>query len=222
MNLEDELNTLSHVLNSKEIKCSNFLACLFQNDGYFRSMQMNKKTIAIIAIIIVAALTRLIPHPMNFAPLGAMALFGSAYLGRKGVGLLVTMLAWMASDLILNNLVYSTGGFTLFTDGAIFIYASIVLIYLLGTKLFSKVTITRMLVGSLSASLIFFIVSNFGVWAGGLMYPMSFDGLIASYAAAIPFFQNTITGDLVYSVALFIDYEKIFKAQLTAKKIESE
>ncbi len=194
----------------------------FQYDSYFRIMQMNKKTIAIFGIIVAAALTRLIPHPMNFAPLGAMALFGSAYLGRKGVGLLVTMVAWMISDLLLNNLVYSSGGFTLFTDGAIFIYGSIALIYLLGSKLLSKVTLGRMLGGSIAASAIFFIVSNFGVWAGGTMYPMSIDGLIACYAAAIPFFQNTLAGDLVYSLALFMLYEKIFKAQLISQKVESK
>ena len=193
----------------------------FQYDSYFRTMQMNKKTIAILGIIVAAALTRLIPHPMNFAPLGAMALFGSAYLGRKGLGLLVTMIAWMISDLILNNIVYPSSGFTFFTDGAVFIYGSIALIYLLGTKLLSKVTLSRMLGGSLAASVIFFAVSNFGVWMGGLMYPMTSEGLIACYAAAMPFFQNTLAGDLIYSIALFMLFEKIFKSQLISKKVES-
>lgn len=159
---------------------------------------------------------------MNFAPLGAMALFGSAYLGKKGVGLLVTMIAWMFSDLLLNNLVYSSGSFTFFTEGAFFIYGSIVLIYAVGTKVLSKVSVSRMLGGSLLASIIFFAVSNFGVWVTGTMYPNTFDGLIACYAAAIPFFQNTLAGDLVYSVALFLIYERLFKAQLIANKAETK
>jgi len=193
----------------------------FHYDGYFRSMQMNKRTIAIVSIILVAALTRLIPHPMNFAPLGAMALFGSAYLGRKGLGLLVTMVAWMISDLLLNNFIYASNGFTLFTEGAVFIYGSIALIYLLGTKVLSKVTLSRMLVGSVAASVIFFVVSNFGVWMGGMIYPMSFEGLVACYAAALPFFQNTVAGDLIYSMALFLLFERIFKAQLISEKVKS-
>ena len=96
---------------------------------YFRTMQTNKRILIVSAIIIGAALTRLIPHPMNFAPLGAMALFGSAYLSRNGVGLFATMMAWFISDLLLNNFVYATSGFTLFTQGSFFIYGSIVLIY---------------------------------------------------------------------------------------------
>ncbi|MEX2597707.1 MAG: DUF6580 family putative transport protein [Salibacteraceae bacterium] len=185
-------------------------------------MQNNKRIFVLAAIIIVAALTRLIPHPMNFTPLGAMALFGSAYFGRKGLGLLITMIAWMVSDLVLNNLVYaSSGGFTLFTEGALYIYGSIVLIYLLGKHVLNKVSIGRMLVGSVSASVIFFIVSNLGVWASGTMYPLSVEGLVACYAAAIPFFQNTLAGDLAYAGLLFFLYERFLKSQMITDRLRS-
>jgi hypothetical protein len=183
-------------------------------------MQSNRSILIVAAIIFGAALTRIIPHPMNFAPLGAMALFGSAYLNRKGLGLMIAMLAWFVSDLILNNTVYGSGSFTLFTQGAIYIYGSIALIYVLGRLFLKQVSFQRMVAGSLSASVIFFLVSNFGVWMSGLMYPMSADGLVACYTAALPFFQNTLMGDLFYAIVLFLIYERYLKSQLITTKVK--
>ncbi len=178
------------------------------------------KALVIFAIIIFAALSRIIPHPMNFAPLGAMALFGAAYFGKKGSGLLCVILAWFVSDLVLNNFIYTTqSGFSLFTKGSIFIYGSIVLIYILGKILFKKITVGRMLAGSLSASVIFFTISNFGVWMQGGLYPMTWGGLITCYSMAIPFFQSTLSGDLLYSGLLFIAYEKLFRQQLDESRV---
>jgi hypothetical protein len=183
-------------------------------------MQMNNKNILVVAAIVaVAAITRLLPHPMNFAPLGAMALFGSAYFGKKGLGLLITMVAWLLSDFILNNFVYSfSSDVVIFTQGAPFIYGSIVLIYLMGTQIMKKTTLVRMLSGSLLASIIFFAISNFGVWVSGTIYPMNATGLVTCYAAAIPFFTNTMAGDLFYAGVLFVLYERVFKSQLLAHK----
>lgn len=185
-------------------------------------MQQQKRILILAAIIAAAALTRLIPHPMNFAPLGAMALFGSAYLSRNGMGLLVTMAAWLLSDLLLNNFVYPGDGFTLFTQGAVFIYGSIALIYALGSVLLKKVSLPRMAAGSLGASVIFFVVSNLGVWVTGTMYPMTIDGLMACYAAAIPFFQNTLMGDLFYATILFLLYERYLKSQLVTDHVKRQ
>lgn len=187
---------------------------------YFRAMQMSKKNLfTVSAIILVAAVSRLLPHPMNFAPLGAMALFGSAYFGNKGFGLLITMISWLISDLILNNFVYNISGqFVLFTEGAIYIYGSIVLIYALGTRILKKITVGRMLGGSLAASIIFFLVSNFGVW---VTYPSSYPNLMACYMAAIPFFKNTLAGDLFFSGVLFLLYERVFKSRLATDRINS-
>lgn len=189
---------------------------------YFRSMQTNKRIFILGAIIIGAALTRLIPHPMNFAPLGAMALFGSAYLSKNSIGLVATMMAWFISDLVLNNFVYAASGFTLFTEGSVFIYGSIVLIYLLGKGLLKEVTLPRMLGGSLGASVIFFLLSNFGVWMSGYGYPMTAEGLVACYVAAVPFFQNTLFGDLFYAAVLFMLYERYFKSQLITDKVRRD
>ena len=189
---------------------------------YFRTMQTNKRILIVSAIIIGAALTRLIPHPMNFAPLGAMALFGSAYLSRNGVGLFATMMAWFISDLLLNNFVYATSGFTLFTQGSFFIYGSIVLIYFLGKGLLKEVTMPKMLAGSLGASVIFFVLSNLGVWLSGQGYPLTMGGLVACYTIALPFFQNTLIGDLFYALVLFLIYERYLKSMMVPDKLRRD
>ena len=178
-------------------------------------MQSSRKFLVLSAIILVAALSRLIPHPMNFAPLGAIALFGAAYFGNKGWGIGIGMMAWFVSDLLLNNLVYPRGeGLVLFTEGAFFIYLSILIIYLLGTTVLQKVSVGRMVAGSLVASAVFFILSNLGVWLQATMYPVTAEGLVACYAAALPFFKNTLMGDLFFSSILFLGYEKLVRSQL--------
>lgn len=185
-------------------------------------MQENTKRFAVISgIIFLAAISRLIPHPLNFAPLGAMALFGAAYFGNRGLGLLITMISWLISDLVLNNLVYpQSQGFVLFTDSAFSIYLSIAIIYFLGAKLLSKLSLTRMFVGSISASMIFFVLSNFGVWTQGMIYPLTSAGLAECYLQALPFLKNTLLGDLTYSGILFLLYDRVLKSQLIPNKIE--
>ncbi|WP_069132285.1 DUF6580 family putative transport protein [Rhodohalobacter halophilus] len=171
---------------------------------------MNKNTFYILTgFILFAALSRLLPHPYNFTPLGAIALFGAAYFKNKKWAFIVPMAAFWVSDLLLNNLVYSSfyEGFTWFTGGFFYIYGSIALIALLGYYLLKKVTIGRVIGGAFGASAIFFIVSNFGVWVTSPLYPLSAEGLMACYTAAIPFFHNTIGGNLVYSALLFGAYE---------------
>lgn len=171
---------------------------------------MNKKHFAFVTGFIgLAVLSRILPHPYNFTPLGAIALFGAAYFTDKKWAIIIPLVAMWISDLFLNNLVYTSiyGGFTLFNWGMLWIYGSLILIALLGMKVLKKVTVPRIIGGALSASVIFFIVSNFGVWLTSPMYPLNFGGLIASYTAAIPFFHNTLAGDLVYCSVLFGAYE---------------
>lgn len=167
----------------------------------------------------IASLLRFIPIAPNFAPLGAMALFGAAYFGNKGWGLLVALLAWFASDLILNNFVYPSDGFTVFTFFGFFSYLSVILIYGWGALMLRKMTGPRMIAGSLGASMIFFVVSNFGVWAEGFMYPLTLEGLMTCYTAGVPFFKNTLAGDLFYSGVLFLLYERYLRSQLMTKKV---
>jgi len=162
-----------------------------------------------IALIALAALTRLLPHPSNFTPLAAIALFGAAYFNRQWLMLVVPFAALFLTDLFLNNVIYRElygGQFTLITSW--WIYAAFALVMLAGFGLLSKkVSSLRVLGASLSASAIFFLVTNFSVWAESGMYPKTLAGLAACYTAGIPFLGNTVLGDLIFSAALFGVYE---------------
>ena len=160
-------------------------------------------------IIFMAAFSRLLPHPPNVAPIGAMALFGAAYFSRKYIALMVPILSMWLSDLVLNNLVYGQyfDHFIWLHRGAFFTYAAFLLIGLLGIFLLKKVNVTNVIIGAFSASVLFYLVSNFGVWVSGSMYPKNLNGLLTCYTAAIPFFRNTILGDFIYCAVLFSSFE---------------
>lgn len=170
---------------------------------------MNKRFLILSGLILAAAISRLIPHPYNFAPIGAMSLMGAAYFSDKKFSFILPFIAMFVSDLLINNILYASyfQGFTLFTPGAGWVYGAIALIVLAGIFLLKKVTLPRVIVGSLSASVIFFIVSNFGVWLSDPDYPLTISGLLLCYEMAIPFFHNTVLGDLVYCSVLFGGFE---------------
>ncbi len=167
---------------------------------------ISKKNTGMIALLIfVAAATRLLPHPPNMTPIGAMALFGGAYFGRKYMALLIPFAALFVSNLVLDNVVYAqyNDGFVLFRPSTLWVYGSIGLIAMLGMGLLKKVTASKVFLGALSASALFFLVTNFGSWLADPIYTKDFSGLMQSYIAGLPFFTNTIAGDLMYSTALF-------------------
>jgi len=196
-----------------------------QNRYLIESKMNNRKEIlrfgVICAIILVAAASRFIPHLPNFTPLGGIALFGAAYYGRRFWAYLVPLAAIFLSDVLLNNVIFRFGiaplaqtpmfsSFTWLYSGALYTYAAMALIVLLGTFTLKKVRVTNVLFSALGASAIFFIVSNFGTWASGLVgYPHTFAGLISCYIAGLPFALNTIAGDLAYAALLFGAFELI-------------
>jgi len=156
---------------------------------------MIKKLINPVLIIFFAAVLRLLPHPPNFAPIAAMALFGGFYLNKK-YALIVPLIALSASDLFLglhNTMVFVYGSFLL--TGAIGI-------------LFKKYgKIQYIFAAALCSSILFFLITNFGVWLMWNFYPKNFLGLIECYTAAIPFFRNTVLGDLFYTTLFFGSFE---------------
>jgi len=162
----------------------------------------------IVLFIFFAALSRLLPHPPNVTAVGAVALFGGAYLSARWVAVLIPIAAIWCSDVLLNNLVYASHyeGFVLFTHNFWFTAGAMVLIVLLGRFLLNKVSTLKVIGASLGASSIFFLISNFGVWAAGVSYPASFTGLLAAYAAGLPFFLNTLAGDLFFCGVIFGSY----------------
>lgn len=154
---------------------------------------MLKPRFAIVASMILgAALLRLVPHPPNVSPIAALALFGGASFADRRVAFLVPLSALLASDLLLG--LHSTMGF---------VYASFAAAVCIGFWLRAHKTALTVAVAAMSSSILFFVVTNFGTWALQDMYPKTFSGLATCYVAAIPFFQNTLAGDLLYSALLF-------------------
>lgn len=154
-------------------------------------------------LIAIAALTRLLPHPPNFSPVEAMALFGGAYFASKRWAVIVPLLAMFIADLALGLL---RGGiyFDYFMSaGFLLVYACIAVLAVIGFGLRGKVSGGRVLGYSLVGSALFFLATNFGAWLGSPMYPQTATGLMAAYTAGIPFFQWTVLGTLFYSAVLF-------------------
>lgn len=166
-----------------------------------------KKIWFISIAISIVALTRFLPHPPNFTALGALALFSGAMYKNRFLALSIPLAVLFITDLVLNNLIlkgiYSS--FILLTPGAIYLYGSLVLIAAIG--FLTNANSPKSILGSgILASVLFFLISNFGVWASGTMYPPTFEGLLASYTMAIPFFAPTAASQLVYSAVLFGAY----------------
>ncbi|MDT3696108.1 MAG: DUF6580 family putative transport protein [Ignavibacterium sp.] len=163
--------------------------------------QMEKSTSnfwVITLMISIAAFVRLLPHPPNFAPIAAMALFGGAHYNKKAFAFAIPLLAILFTDAIIG-----------FYPFAFIVYISLAVIVLLGVVMLKKVSVKNVLLASLTASVSFFVITNFGVWALGTLYPRTAAGLMESYIAAIPFFQNSLIGDLFFSGVMFGVYELI-------------
>lgn len=157
--------------------------------------------VVLVGMLLAAAAFRLIPHPPNFAPIGAMALFGGACFADRRAAFLVPLAAMFLSDLAIAAL---RGNLSLGLHRLIpVVYGSFALIVCLGFWLRTRRALVPIAGATLATSVLFFVLTNFGVWALGSWYPKTWEGLVACYVAAIPFFHNTLLGDAVYATALF-------------------
>ncbi len=163
----------------------------------------NPRAMTLVAMIVAAAAARIIPHPWNFTPIGAMCLFGGAYFQRKWAAFLVPMAALLISDVVLAFALYGGQGFRVTSMK----YVWFALTVLLGMALRSRVTFGRVTGAAIGASVMFFLLSNFDVWWGSKTYPQTLAGLIVCYVAAIPFGLNMLAGNLVYCAILFGGWE---------------
>ena len=156
------------------------------------------KNIIIASIIVLAVLSRLVPHPPNFAPITGIALFSSKKINNKLFGVFLPIIPLFISDLSIG---------ISFTN--IFVYLSFIMIYFLGF-ISTKIDVKTVFL----SSVIFFILTNLGVWYLG--YPKNIEGLITCFTLAIPFFVNTILGDLFYSFILFRSYKAAEKIKFVS------
>ena len=149
---------------------------------------MLNKNVFLVSLIFFAILSRFLPHPPNFTPIAAIALLSSKGFDNRWVVFLIPIVSLFISDLFIG--LHAT---------IPFIYISFILIALLGMYV-KKINIVSVLL----SSTIFFLVSNFGVWL--LYYPISTEGLVQCYTLALPFFLNTVLGDLVYGALLIYPF----------------
>lgn len=152
-----------------------------------------------VGLVFGAALLRLLPHPPNFAPIAAIALFGGAHFERRSFAFAVPFAAMFLSDAVLQWL-FGWG----FHSGMPVVYGTFALIVCLGFLLRNRRTAPLPVAGAALVSAAgFYLTTNFAVWAMSAMYPKTLAGLITCYVAAVPFFGPTLAGDLVYSAVLF-------------------
>ncbi|OGE84638.1 MAG: hypothetical protein A3J48_03585 [Candidatus Doudnabacteria bacterium RIFCSPHIGHO2_02_FULL_46_11] len=156
--------------------------------------------------IFFGAAFRLIPHPDNFAPIAAIALFGGVYLSKKEA-LWLPLLAMVLSDIFI--------GFDSFSS-RLTVYGSFMLISLIGLLVRRRKNLATVLGGSVLGSLAFYLITNFAFFYAPIMYPHNWQGVFQSYINALPFFRNTLLGDLFYVGVLFGAYE--FATYLAAKR----
>lgn len=143
-------------------------------------------------MVLTATIARLIPHPANFTPIAALALFGGASFESKRAAFLVPLVALLLSDLVL--------GFYAITP---IVYGSFALITCLGFWLRRRQNLGLLAAATVAGAVLFFVLTNLGVWLFDTLYPKTLAGLADCYIAAIPFFWNTLLSDVLYSALLF-------------------
>lgn len=150
-------------------------------------------------IIFIAVVLRLIPHPANFVPIAALALFGGVYIDKK-LAFVLPFVAMLISDMILG-----------FHASMLAVYGSFFITVGIGIWIKKHKSMKTVILGSLTSSSIFFLVTNFNFWYVDALYPKTMSGLWMSYANAVPFFRNTVLGDLFYTGVFFGAYNLILR-----------
>lgn len=159
---------------------------------------LTNKTFTIAFMIFAAAIFRMLPHPPNMAPIAAIALFGGAHFTNKKLAFAIPIAALFLTDLILG-----------FHNTMWAVYLSFVITVAIGMTLTKRIKVGTVAAASVASSVIFFIITNLAFWMTGVLYPQTFAGLVECYTAALPFFQNTLAGDLIFTAAIFGAYHLV-------------
>ncbi|HLP17159.1 MAG TPA: DUF6580 family putative transport protein [Bacteroidota bacterium] len=155
------------------------------------------KYAAAFVLIFAAALSRLVPHLPNFTPLAAIALFGGFYLDKK-FALVAPLAAMLVSDYFIG-----------FSSDSMFVYGSLLAIGAMALAMQHRKSALVVAGTTLAGSVLFFVVTNFGIWATQTWYPRTAAGLVECFTMALPFFRNTVAGDAFYVAAMFGIYEAV-------------
>ena len=156
------------------------------------------KNIFSIGLILLLAFSRLIPHPPNFTPLITVAIMSSYFFKNIYLSFFVILISMVLGDIFIG-----------FYNNMFFVYLSLLLISYIFFKIIKKMNYKNLFVYALIGSLIFYLISNFGVWILGNLYDKNFNGLIECYIMAIPFLKNTIISTIFYSYLIYFSENKL-------------
>ena len=172
-----------------------------------------QKEIFPVSLILLLAFSRLLPHPPNFTPIVAVAIMSGYFFRNVNLSFVVLLIAMLLVDAFLG-----------FYKHMFFVYLSLFLITFIFFKISDKINLKNLFVFGFLGSLIFYLVSNFGVWASGVLSPITnlpyeknLNGLINCYFLAIPFFKNTLVSTIIFSYAAF--FVNHFFIKMGQKKI---
>ena len=152
-----------------------------------------KKEIFPISLILILAFARLIPHPPNFTPIIAVAIMSSYFFRNILLSCTVIIISMLLADIFIG-----------FYKNIFFVYLSLLLITYIFSHINRKIKLKNLFIFGLLGSIIFFILSNFGVWILSEMYEKNLNGLINCYLLAVPFFINTLLSTIIFSYTAFL------------------
>ena len=161
----------------------------------YKPQNLKPQIVAISVVIFALALFRLLPHWPNVSPVAAMALFGGAFYADKRLAFIVPFVALFLSDLVLG-----------LHNSMVFVYAGFALTVAIGFMLRNKITVTNTAFAVVVSSGLFFLLTNFGAWFTSALYAKTAEGLMQAFVAGIPFFQNSLLGNLAYAAVIFGGY----------------
>lgn len=161
---------------------------------------VNPSALWLVLALSIAIISRLVPHAPNWTALGALALWAGTFFSKKSWSMIVPLAALFVSDLILG-----------FHSTMVWVYAGFMLVSLVGLAWPAHRGAKYWVPGSLLGSLIFFVVSNFGVWMSGELYPKTLEGLVNCFVMAIPFLWSPIAADLFFNSVFAITYALVVK-----------
>ena len=175
------------------------------------------QTIVVSLVVLVVSFLRVIPHIHNFSPIIALAIFGALHYKNKSLSYIVPIISLWFSDFLINNFIFkiSNENITFLYEGFYWQYISYLTIIFLSLNFNKKkITILNVLFLTLSSSLIFFVITNFGYWLTSGIYSNNLSGLFECYVAGIPFYKGTLFGTLFYTPA-FIGTYYLFQKRIS-------
>lgn len=148
--------------------------------------------IVCLALVLLIVVSRLMGHAWNFTVVGGVAIFAGAYFSQRYLAITTVVAGLLVSDAVIG-----------FHNQMFEVYLAYALAVGVGYFLTLQSKRSVRLGASLFAAVLFFAITNFAVWYGGQLYPLTFDGLMQSYLMGLPFFRNQLAADVISTFALF-------------------